>query len=125
MQELCLTNRKKCIAKGCKNHTDEGLFRGDLCAPCDHAIRNGAFNAPTTAAWGTLAAEVSALRERVAELSDKTFEQAQSLMQYREHTSTLRAQLEDDFFAMFPSSFVFPVSSPGLGARLLSLSALI
>lgn len=32
---------KKCIVNGCKNHTDEGTFVGDLCMPCHQFITIG------------------------------------------------------------------------------------
>lgn len=28
------SGRKKCVILGCENWSDEGLFVGDLCAPC-------------------------------------------------------------------------------------------
>jgi hypothetical protein len=31
----------KCIVKDCMNHTNEGAFVGDLCAPCWDYITNG------------------------------------------------------------------------------------
>lgn len=31
----------KCIVKGCKNHTHEGQFIGDLCKPCHEFITTG------------------------------------------------------------------------------------
>lgn len=32
---------KKCIVFGCTNHTDQGKFVGDLCAPCHHILTTG------------------------------------------------------------------------------------
>lgn len=31
----------KCIVKGCKNHSNEGKFVGDLCAPCFSMLSTG------------------------------------------------------------------------------------
>ena len=36
------TGRKKCIVMDCVNHTDEGEFIGDLCAPCHRFVTSGA-----------------------------------------------------------------------------------
>lgn len=33
--------RRKCIVKECQNHTDEGLFIGNLCMPCHEYITEG------------------------------------------------------------------------------------
>ncbi len=30
--------RKKCLVRGCTNHTDEGGFVGELCVPCYHLV---------------------------------------------------------------------------------------
>lgn len=35
-----MAERKRCIVYRCENHTDEGTFVGDLCAPC-HAFVTG------------------------------------------------------------------------------------
>jgi hypothetical protein len=35
------TGRKKCIVMDCANHTDEGKFIGDLCAPCHEFVATG------------------------------------------------------------------------------------
>lgn len=32
---------RKCIVHGCKNHTDQGAFVGDLCSPCHSMITTG------------------------------------------------------------------------------------
>lgn len=29
---------KKCLVKGCENHSNQGTFIGDLCAPCHHYL---------------------------------------------------------------------------------------
>lgn len=55
------------------------------------------------------AAEVSRLEARVGELSDKTFEQAQSLMQYREQAASLRAQLAATNQALASALAMLPV----------------
>lgn len=35
---------KKCLVKGCDNHSDQGTFIGDLCLPCHETITTGRIN---------------------------------------------------------------------------------
>lgn len=32
---------KKCIVKGCENHKEQGIFIGDVCAPCYDMLTTG------------------------------------------------------------------------------------
>lgn len=34
----------KCIVEGCVNWKHQGLFIGDLCAPCHYTITTGVYN---------------------------------------------------------------------------------
>lgn len=34
----------RCIVKGCPNHKGEGLFMGDLCAPCHRMLTTGSIS---------------------------------------------------------------------------------
>jgi hypothetical protein len=35
---------KKCLVFGCENHSNQGTFIGDLCAPCHRLITTGEVN---------------------------------------------------------------------------------
>lgn len=32
---------RKCLVKGCKNHEDAGIFKGELCMPCYEMLTTG------------------------------------------------------------------------------------
>lgn len=32
---------KQCLVHGCTNHSNQGLFYGELCSPCYHMLKNG------------------------------------------------------------------------------------
>ena len=48
LEGLHKVNRKKCIVKGCTNHSDEGLFQGDMCMPCYRMITTGEYSCGNT-----------------------------------------------------------------------------
>ena len=36
-----LRGARRCAVPGCLNHSDQGVFRGDFCAPCyDYVVKN-------------------------------------------------------------------------------------
>lgn len=37
-----LRGRRRCVVKDCANHTDQGMFVGDLCFPCHRYVTSGA-----------------------------------------------------------------------------------
>lgn len=46
--ESLTTKGKKCIVKGCTNHSNEGAFEGALCMPCHRMITEGVFGCGNT-----------------------------------------------------------------------------
>ena len=48
IEGLHRTNRKKCIVKGCPNHSDEGRFEGEMCMPCYNMITTGEYSRGNT-----------------------------------------------------------------------------
>ena len=48
IEGLHRASRKKCIVKGCTNHSDEGLFHGEMCMPCYKMITEGVFSCGNT-----------------------------------------------------------------------------
>jgi hypothetical protein len=39
---------RKCLVKGCTNHSNQGTFIGDLCMPCHEMITTGILRSGTT-----------------------------------------------------------------------------
>lgn len=60
---------KRCLVDGCPNRSDQGLFRGGLCAPCDSYLRQGEIG-PTESFLGTLARKAQAFDAIVDHVDD-------------------------------------------------------
>ena len=58
----------KCIVKGCKNHSDQGHFVGELCWPCHEYISRG--EGRYSQAYRNCQAEVLKEREACASIVD-------------------------------------------------------
>ena len=89
--------RAKCIVHGCTNHTDEGKFVGNLCAPCHSMITGG-----MVGFTDSFLRQIPDLQKQVKELEAKA-EEARAEARYQvemkkeavEKVEKLRAVLRD------------------------------
>ena len=69
MQKSKIVNKgTKCIMKGCKNHTNEGKFVGDLCAPCHSLITTGKIEGYGCGVFGATIIENESLKEQLSKM---------------------------------------------------------
>ena len=59
---------KKCLIKGCENHSDAGMFMGDLCMPCYEMLVTGHIHPSNCTFIGELNKEKEILRKQIQEV---------------------------------------------------------
>lgn len=65
-----ITEHKKCVVYDCPNHTDEGVFVGDICYPCHRALTDGSITRDELLAYKKVRRALIAFGELVVATKD-------------------------------------------------------